>query len=369
MIVGVPKEIKTHEYRVAITPDGVRDLVRSGHTIYVQTRAGEEAGFSDLQYEQSGATIVNQASDVFNKSELIVKVKEPQENECKMLQNNQTIFTYLHLAADAKQTELLIKSGATCFAYETITDDHNKLPLLKPMSEIAGRMSVQSGAHHLEKTQGGSGVLLSGATGVNPAQVLVLGGGVVGMNAAEVAIGMGAQVTILNRSIADRLIDFQQKHSSHISIDLSSVANIKRQLKNADLVIGAALVAGASAPKLITKSMLKLMKKGSVLVDVSIDQGGCFETSKMTTHDKPTYVVDDILHYCVGNMPGAVAQTATLALTNATLPYILDIANKGVKKSMLMDSNLLNGLNIYQGQVAHKSVADSLGYRYNSINL
>ena len=367
MIVGVPKEIKTHEYRVAITPDGVRDLVRSGHTIYVQTRAGEEAGFSDLQYEQSGATIVNQASDVFNKSELIVKVKEPQENECKMLQNNQTIFTYLHLAADAKQTELLIKSGATCFAYETITDDNGRLPLLKPMSEVAGRMSVQSGAHHLEKTQGGSGVLLSGATGVEPAQVLVLGGGVVGMNAAEVAMGMGAKVTLLDLHLSNRLKEFQRGFIEKLSLNLSNEKNIKQALKNADLVIGAALVTGAKAPKLITKDMLKLMKKGSVLVDVSIDQGGCFETSKMTTHDEPTYVVDGVIHYCVGNMPGAVAQTATIALTDVTLPYVIDLANNGWIDAMKKDKNLYNGLNIHQGKVTHQAVADSLGYPYKPV--
>jgi len=367
MIIGIPKEIKTHEYRVGLTPIGAEMLIASGHQIIVQSCAGAAIGFTDQQYQQVGATIVGSAAEVFDQAQMIVKVKEPQPNECKMLGKDQIIFTYLHLAADPEQTQLLIESGAICIAYETVTDDEGQLPLLKPMSEIAGRMSIQSGAHHLENTQGGSGVLLSGATGVESAQVLVLGGGVVGMNAAKVALGMGAQVIILNRSLSKRT-DFQQQHTSQLSINLSSQANIEQQLETADLVIGAALVAGASAPKLITRDMLKLMKKGSVLADVSIDQGGCFETSKVTTHDKPTYVVDDIIHYCVGNMPGAVAQTATLALTNATLPYILDIANKGYQQAMLDNQNLMNGLNIYQGRVAHQAVAKSLNYQHRPIS-
>jgi len=368
MIIGVPKEIKTHEYRVGLTPMGAEVLIASGHQIIVQSCAGEVIGFNDQQYQQVGATIVGSAAEVFDQAQMIVKVKEPQPNECKMLGKGQIIFTYLHLAADSEQTQLLIESGAICIAYETVTDDEGRLPLLKPMSEIAGRMSIQSGAHHLENTQGGSGVLLSGATGVESAQVLVLGGGVVGMNAAKVALGMGADVTILNRSISERLVKFQKKHSSQLTIDLSTQANIEQQLSSADLVIGAALVAGASAPKLITRNMLKLMKKGSVLVDVSIDQGGCFETSTVTTHDKPSYVVDDIIHYCVGNMPGAVAQTATLALTNATLPYVLELANKGAQKAIFDNSNLLNGLNIFQGKVTHQAVAESLDYQYSPVN-
>jgi alanine dehydrogenase len=367
MIIGIPKEIKVHEYRVALTPHGAKLLVEAGHQVIVETLAGDAIGFSDQNYQTAGANIVNSAKSVFDQAEMIIKVKEPQPNECKLLNKNQILFTYLHLAADPKQTELLLESGSTCIAYETITDNNNRLPLLQPMSEIAGRMSIQSGAHHLEKTQGGSGVLLSGATGVESAQVLVLGGGVVGMNAAKVALGMGANVTILNRSLSKRLIDFQQ-HASQLSIDLSSQSNIEQQLETADLVIGAALVAGASAPKLITRDMLKLIKKGSVLVDVSIDQGGCFETSKVTTHDKPTYVVDDIIHYCVGNMPGAVAQTATLALTNATLPYILDIANKDYQQAMLDNQNLMNGLNIYQGRIAHQAVAKSLNYQHSPVS-
>ena len=364
MIIGIPKEIKVHEYRVALTPHGAKILVEAGHQVIVQSDAGSAIGFSNQDYQDSGVSIVNSAQAIFDQADMVIKVKEPQPSECKLLNKNQILFTYLHLAADPKQTELLLESGSTCIAYETITDNNNRLPLLQPMSEIAGRMSIQSGAHHLEKTQGGSGVLLSGATGVNPAQVLVLGGGVVGMNATKVALGMGAQVTILNRSLSKRLTDFQQKYSSQLSVDLSNQTNIEHQLKSADLVIGAALVAGASAPKLITREMLKLMKKGSVLVDVSIDQGGCFETSKVTTHDQPTYVVDEIIHYCVGNMPGAVAQTATLALTNATLPYIVKLANEGVQQTLL-DNNLMNGLNIHQGNITHKAVAESLGCQYS----
>lgn len=368
MIIGVPKEIKIHEYRVALTPAGSKILTDLGHKIIVQSKAGDAIGFNDQAYQAVGVSIVDSAEAVFDQAEMIIKVKEPQPSECKLLNKNQILFTYLHLAADPKQTELLLASGTACIAYETITDDNGRLPLLQPMSEIAGRMSIQSGAHHLEKTQGGSGVLLSGATGVESAQVLVLGGGVVGMNAAEVALGMGAKVTILNRSLSKRLTDFQQKYGSQLSVGLSDQGNIEEELKTADLVVGAALVAGASAPKLITRGMLKLMKKGSVLADVSIDQGGCFETSKVTTHDQPTYVVDDVIHYCVGNMPGAVAQTATLALTNTTLPYVIELANKGVQQAMLDNSNLKNGLNIYQGKVTHQAVAESLNYPYNSIN-
>jgi len=368
MIIGVPKEIKTHEYRVGLTPIGAKTLITSGHQIIVQSCAGEAIGFTDQQYQKIGVTIVDSANEIFDQAQMIVKVKEPQPNECKMLNKGQIIFTYLHLAADPEQTQLLIESGAICIAYETVTDDEGRLPLLKPMSEIAGRMSIQSGAHHLEKTQGGSGVLLSGATGVDSAQVLVLGGGVVGMNAAKVAVGMGADVTILNRSISERLVKFQKKHSSQLFIDLSTQANIEQHLNSADLVIGAVLVTGASAPKLITRDMLKLMKKGSVLVDVSIDQGGCFETSTVTTHDKPTYVVDDIIHYCVGNMPGAVAHTATLALTNATLPYVIELANKDVQQAILDNSNLLNGVNIFQGKVTHQAVAESLNYQYSPVS-
>ncbi|HIF46772.1 alanine dehydrogenase [Candidatus Thioglobus sp.] len=368
MIIGVPKEIKTHEYRTGLTPYGAMTLTEAGHQVIVQSNAGSAIGFSDQDYQIAGASIVDSAETVFNQADMIVKVKEPQYNECRMLRKGQIIFTYLHLAADLKQAQLLIESGAICIAYETVTDDKGRLPLLKPMSEIAGRMSIQSGAHHLEKTQGGSGVLLSGATGVDPAQVLVLGGGVVGMNAAKVAVGMGADVTILNRSILERLVKFQKKYSSQLSIDLSTQANIEQHLSSADLVIGAVLVAGASAPKLITRDMLKLMKKGSVLVDVSIDQGGCFETSIVTTHDKPTYVVDGIIHYCVGNMPGAVAQTATLALTNATLPYVIELANRGAQQAIFDNSNLLNGLNIFQGKVTHQAVAESLDYQYNPVS-
>jgi len=364
MIIGIPQEIKIHEYRVSLTPEGAALLTNCGHHVLVQSNAGSAVGFSDQDYQASGAKIVPTAQHIFDQAQMIMKVKEPQPSECALLKKDQLLFTYLHLAADPIQAELLMNSGATCIAYETITDNDGRLPLLKPMSEVAGRMSIQSGAHHLEKTQGGSGVLLSGASGVEPAKVLVIGGGMVGMNAAKVALGMGAQVTILDRSISKRLNDFQQKYSTQLSIDLSNKTNIERQLKTADLVIGAALVAGAKAPKIITKAMLKIMKKGSVLVDVSIDQGGCFESSKITTHDQPTYIIDGIIHYCVGNMPGAVAKTATLALTNATLPYILDIANKGYQQAILDDLNLTNGLNIYQGKITHKAVAESLDYKF-----
>lgn len=364
MIIGIPQEIKIHEYRVSLTPEGAALLTNCGHHVLVQSNAGSAVGFSDQDYQASGAKIVPTAQHIFDQAQMIIKVKEPQPSECALLKKDQLLFTYLHLAADPIQAELLMNSGATCIAYETITDNDGRLPLLKPMSEVAGRMSIQSGAHHLEKTQGGSGVLLSGASGVEPAKVLVIGGGMVGMNAAKVALGMGAQVTILDRSISKRLNDFQQKYSTQLSIDLSNKTNIERQLKTADLVIGAALVTGAKAPKLITKAMLKIMKKGSVLVDVSIDQGGCFESSKITTHDQPTYIIDGIIHYCVGNMPGAVAKTATLALTNATLPYILDIANKGYQQAILDDLNLTNGLNIYQGKITHKAVAESLDYKF-----
>lgn len=368
MIIGVPKEIKTHEYRVGVTPAGAKELIDAGHQVLIQSNAGVGVGFTDEHYEQVGCKILPDAKSTFAESELIVKVKEPQPEECEMLQPNQILFTYLHLAADKTQARLLIESGATCIAYETITSEAGYLPLLQPMSEIAGRMSIQAGAHHLEKTQGGSGVLLSGATGVEPAQVLVIGGGVVGMNAAEVAMGMGAELTILDRNISDRLAEFKTNNPEQLTVDLSTLESINHYLKKADLVVGAALVAGATAPKLITKDMLSIMKPGSVLVDVSIDQGGCFETSKVTTHANPTYEVDGIIHYCVGNMPGAVAKTSTMALTNATISYILKIANQGVHQALNSDIHLMNGLNVYQGKITHEAVANSLGYAYTEIS-
>ena len=368
MIIGTPKEIKIREYRVGLTPDGVHRLVNAGHQVLVETNAGKGIGFSDVHYQQAGADIVNTAAELFDTAELIIKVKEPQPAECKMLSPGQVLFTYLHLAADPLQTQLLIESGATCIAYETITDDQNRLPLLKPMSEIAGRMSIQAGAHHLEKTQGGSGVLLSGATGVAPAQVLVIGGGVVGANAAEVALGMGADVCILDRvPDAPHLVEMQQQVGDRLSVILSTPEHIEQQLTSADLVIGAVLVTGAQAPKLVTREMLKLMKPGSVLADVAIDQGGCFATSKVTTHDKPTYVVDGIIHYCVGNMPGAVARTATLALTQATLPYVEALANQGWQQATEQNVHLKNGVNIHQGRVTHPAVAQSLGHPYQML--
>lgn len=360
MKIGIPKEIKKHEYRVSVTPDGAEALVEAGHKVFVQSGAGEGVGFSNLDYKNAGCVILEDSSLIFQQSQLIVKVKEPQPKECKMLSKNHILFTYLHLAADPKQAELLMKSGATCIAYETITSDEGGLPLLSPMSEIAGRMSIQAGAHHLEKTQGGSGVLLSGANGVDAAEVLVIGGGVVGINAAEVALGMGARVVILDLVISERLEKFGVAYDGQLKVEKSTEARLKKYLGKADLVVGAVLVAGASAPKVITREMLGDMKPGSVLVDVAIDQGGCFETSEVTTHDKPTYVVDGIIHYCVGNMPGAVAQTGTKALTRVTLPYIMDIANKGVVESLEGDKNLQNGLNIYRGGIVHEAVRDSL---------
>ncbi len=368
MIIGIPKEIKVREYRVGLTPDGTRRLLDAGHQVLVENSAGAGVGFSDAHYQQAGASIVGSAAEIFETAELIVKVKEPQPAECKMLSPGQVLFTYLHLAADPTQTQLLLDSGATCIAYETITDEAGRLPLLKPMSEIAGRMSIQAGAHHLEKTQGGSGVLLSGATGVAPAQVLVIGGGVVGTNAAEVALGMGADVCILDRvPDAPHLVKMQQQFGERLTVILSTPEHIEQQLASADLVIGAVLVTGAQAPKLVTREMLKLMKPGSVLADVAIDQGGCFATSKVTTHDQPTYVVDGIIHYCVGNMPGAVARTATLALTQATLPYIEALANQGWQQAAEQDAHLKNGINIHQGQITHPAVAQSLGYPYRAL--
>ena len=369
MIIGVPKEIKVHEYRVGLTPDNARALGADGHQVLVETQAGAGIGFSDQSYQNVGASIVANAKDIFEQAELIIKVKEPQPSECQMLSKGQVLFTYLHLAADATQTELLLASGATCIAYETITDEAGRLPLLKPMSEIAGRMSIQAGAHHLEKTQGGSGVLLSGASGVDPAKVLVIGGGVVGTNAAEVALGMGAQVHIIDRTPdAPHLLAFAKGFDQCLSIGPSSPQHIEQHLPTTDLAIGAALVTGAKAPKLITKEMLTLIKPGSVLADVAIDQGGCFETSKVTTHDQPTYVLDGVIHYCVGNMPGAVAQTATLALTNTTLPYVLTLANKGWRRAVQDDEHLKNGVNIHQGQLTHQAVAQSLGYQYQPLS-
>lgn len=365
MIIGVPTEIKNHEYRVGMTPAGVEELVDKGHTVLVQRGCGDGIGFGGREYYDAGATIVETAEEIFLQSDMIVKVKEPQPNECKLLRKDQILFTYLHLAPDPEQAELLIESGATCIAYETVTDYLGRLPLLTPMSEVAGRMSIQAAAHCLEKAQGGSGMLLGGVPGVAPAKIMILGGGVVGINAARMAIGMGADVTILDKNL-NQLKEIDEMYNGRIKTLLSNDTNIVSQLRSVDVVIGAVLIPGASAPKLIKRKWLSIMKPGSVLVDVAIDQGGCFETSVATTHENPTYVVDGIIHYCVANMPGAVARTSTLALTNATLPFVLEIVEKGAQKALLDNNHLCNGLNIYQGKYTHRAVATALDKAYTS---
>lgn len=362
MLIGVPKEIKNHEYRIGLTPAGVRELCSFGHQVMVQRDGGKAIGLTDEMYEAAGASIVDSAAAIFAKAEMIIKVKEPQPVECAMLRKGQILYTYLHLAPDPEQTAALVKSGCTAIAYETVTDRKGGLPLLAPMSEVAGRMSIQAGAHALEKAQGGAGVLLGGVPGVKPANVLVLGGGVVGLNAARMAMGMNARVTILDRSL-DRLRYIDELYGDRMTTLYSTVDTVEYLLPFADLVIGAVLVPGAAAPKLITRKQLALMKPGSVLVDVAIDQGGCFETSKATTHQNPTYEVDGIIHYCVANMPGGVARTSTFALTNATLPYAVKLANKGVQ-AMLEDEHLLNGLNVHAGKVTYEAVARDLGYDF-----
>ncbi|MBM2884013.1 alanine dehydrogenase [Chromobacterium amazonense] len=363
MLIGVPKEIKNHEYRVGLTPSGVRELVANGHKVLVQTHAGLAIGFTDEQYIQAGASIASNAEEVFERSEMIVKVKEPQPVECRMLRPGQVLFTYLHLAPDPDQTKLLIESDAIAIAYETVTDERGGLPLLAPMSEVAGRMAIQAGAHALEKAQGGRGVLLGGVPGVAPAKVVVIGGGVVGLNAARMAMGAGADVTILDKSLT-RLKEIDMVFGGRIKTLMSNGANIDDSIRDADLVIGAVLIPGAAAPKLVTRAMLKTMKPGAVLVDVAIDQGGCFETSRPTTHQDPIYTVDGIVHYCVANMPGGVARTSTQALTNATLPYTLELANKGWRQALLDNAHLRNGLNVCRGRVTYQAVARDLGHAY-----
>lgn len=363
MRIGVPKEIKNHEYRVGLTPAGARELVAHGHEVMVETMAGAAIGLSDEKYLAAGAHIVSTANEVFADAELVIKVKEPQPAECKRLQEGQVLFTYLHLAPDPEQTKALVKSGCVAIAYETVTDSRGGLPLLAPMSEVAGRMSIQAGAHALEKAQGGLGVLLGGVPGVAPADVVILGGGVVGYNAARVAVGMGARVTVLDKSLA-RLNQLDQLFEGRLLTEYSTTDAVEHHVTRADLVIGAVLVPGAAAPRLVTRAMLKLMKPGAVVVDVAIDQGGCFETSKPTTHQDPTYVVDGIVHYCVANMPGGVARTSTFALTNATLPYALALAGKGYRKALLDDVHLREGLNVHEGKITYKAVAEALGHPY-----
>lgn len=360
MRIGVPKEIKNHEYRVGLTPASVAELSAAGHKVFIQTQAGMGIDFSDADYVEAGATIVANAAETFANADMIVKVKEPQPQEIAMLEARHTLFTYLHLAPDPEQAKGLMKSGATCIAYETVTAKNGSLPLLKPMSEVAGRMSVQVGAHYLEKEQGGRGVLLGGVPGVPPARVAILGGGVSGVNAAQMAVGMRADVTIYDIN-NDRLAELDMFFSSQIKTAYASKAAIAAAVARAHLVIGAVLVPGAAAPKLVTREMLRTMKRGSVLVDIAIDQGGCFETSHATTHDNPVFVEEGVIHYCVANMPGAVARTSAFALNNATLPFALRLANQGAEAAMAADPHLANGLNVMGGKIMHKAVADALG--------
>jgi alanine dehydrogenase len=363
MLIGVPKEIKNHEYRVGLVPSSVRELVHHGHTVLVETKAGAGIGFDDAAYQAAGATIAPTAAEIFAKADMIVKVKEPQPVECKMLRKGQLLYTYLHLAPDPEQTEGLIKSGCTAIAYETVTSARGGLPLLAPMSEVAGRMSVQVGAHYLEKAQGGAGILLGGVPGVKAANVVVIGGGISGTHAVRMALGMEAIVTVIDKNL-DRLRELDELFGSSLNTIYSTVDAIEQYTVNADLVIGAVLVPGAAAPKLVTRKMIKQMRPGSVVVDIAIDQGGCFETSHATTHADPVYVVDGVTHYCVANMPGAVARTSTIALNNATLPFAVALADKGVKKALADDPHLLNGLNVHDGQVTYKAVADALKLKY-----
>ncbi len=365
MLIGVPKEIKNHEYRIGMTPSGVRELVAAGHEVIVQRDGGAAIGLTNDQYEAAGARIIDSAEEIFATAEMIIKVKEPQPNECKMLRSGQLLFTYLHLAPDPEQTKLLVESDAVCIAYETVTDDRNGLPLLAPMSEVAGRMAIQAGAHSLEKAQGGLGTLLGGVPGVAPGKVTVIGGGVVGVNAARMALGLGADVTILDRSLP-RLKELDALYGPQLKTLYSTADTIEQEVVAADLVVGAVLIPGAAAPKLVTRDHLSKMKDGAVLVDVAIDQGGCFETSRATTHQEPTYEVDGVIHYCVANMPGGVARTSTFALTNATLPFALALANKGYKQALKDDAHLRNGLNVHRGQVTYEAVANVLGYSYQS---
>jgi len=363
MRIGVPKEIKPQENRIGLTPDSVKTLVSEGHEVLVENNGGFEAGFDNDQYKNAGAKIIEKASDIFNDAEIIVKVKEPQKVEVEMIRENQIVYTYLHLAAAKELTEGLVKSKSINIAYETITDDNGRLPLLAPMSAVAGRMSVQAGAHCLEKNQKGRGVLLGGAPGGEPANVLILGGGVVGENAATIATGMKAKVHVVDKSEA-RLKQLVEMFGDKIIPEQSDKIDLKKLVAEADLIVGGVLIPGAEAPKLVTKDMLKLMKRGSVIVDVAIDQGGCVETSKPTTFNDPTFIVDNVVHYCVANMPGGVPRTSTIALNKATLPYLIKLANKGYQKALGEDKNFLAGLNVHKGHVTYKAVADVFGHEY-----
>lgn len=362
MLIGVPKEIKVREYRVGLVPANVRELVAHGHQVLVQAGAGEGIGADDMQYQAAGATVVSSPQEIFERAELIVKIKEPQAVERKWLKPGQILFTYLHLAPDFEQTRDLLDSGATCIAYETVTADDGGLPLLAPMSEVAGRLAIQAGAYFLEKAHGGSGILLGGVTGVEQAKVTVIGAGVVGTNAVDVALGMGASVTVLDRNLSI-LRQLRRQFGPHLNTVYSTMEAIEHHCIIADLVIGAVLVTGAAAPKLITRDIVKRMKSGSVIVDVAIDQGGCCESSYPTTHDAPTFVVDDVIHYCVANMPGSVPRTSAYALNDATLPYVLALADKGLQ-ALREDRHLLNGLNVHQGKITNQAVATAHGLAY-----
>ncbi len=362
MRIGVPREIKVHEYRVGLVPAGVRELTAAGHEVLIETGAGNGIGVDDAQFRAAGGTIAANAAEVFQRAEMVIKVKEPQPVECAMLRPGQVLFTYLHLAADPEQARGLMKSGATAIAYETVTGPRGSLPLLTPMSEVAGRMSIQVGAASLQKAHGGFGILLGGVPGVPPARVVILGGGVSGTHAAEMAVGLRADVTVVDRSV-DRLRELSTQFGSAIHTAYSTTVTIENLVKDADLVVGAVLVAGAAAPKLVTRAMIKAMKPGAVLVDISIDQGGCFETSRPTTHADPTFVVDGVIHYCVANMPGAVPRTSTLALTNATLPYARALADLGWREAFKRDPGLAAGLNVHAGEITHEVVARALGLK------
>jgi len=364
MLVGVPKEVKDNEYRVGLLPAGVRELIHHGHKVLVEADAGLAIGFDNSSYEAIGAEIVAMPEEIFRRADLVVKVKEPQAVERHQLHESQTLFTYLHLAPDLLQTQELLDSGATCIAYETVTDARGRLPLLAPMSEVAGRMSIQAGAMCLEKSHGGSGILLGGVPGTHQGRVVILGGGVVGQNAAQMAVGLGASVTVIDKSL-DVLRQLDARFGNQVQTLYATQDAIIEETLTADLVIGAVLVPGASAPRLVTREMVSQMKKGSVLVDVAIDQGGCFETSKPTTHADPTYVVDGVVHYCVANMPGAVARSSAAALNNATLPFVLQLADKGAEAAMKADPHLQRGLNIYQGKVTNLQVSEAHGMGYS----
>jgi len=363
MLIGVPKEIKNLEYRVGLIPSSVRELIAHGHQVLIQRGAGEKIGFDDASYANVGARIADSAEEVYKQSDMIIKVKEPQHAECRMLREGQLLFTYLHLAPDPEQAKLLQESGCVAIAYETVTNQNGGLPLLAPMSEVAGRMAIQAGANCLEIKNGGKGMLLGGVPGVLPGKVVVIGGGAAGTNSVRVAMGMGANVVVIDKSL-ERLYHLDLQFGSQINTVYSTTDSIEEHVTDADLVIGAVLIPGASAPKLVTRAMLSRMQPGSVIVDISIDQGGCFETSRPTTHDKPTYIVDGVVHYCVTNMPGGVPRTSTFALNNATLPFALSLANLGYKEAMRRNRHLMNGLNVCNGKITYKAVAEAVKTAY-----